>query len=61
LYIIDNTCLSVKENGYKYVLDAIISLITPNTTNNYMNTGFSRLLDANTIIANYNSTITNYQ
>ena len=26
-----------------------------------MNTGFSRLLDANTIIANYNSTITNYQ
>ena len=61
LYIIDNNCLPVKENGYKYVLDTIISLIIPNTTNNYINTGFSRLLEANNIITNYNSIITNYQ
>lgn len=61
LYIIDNNCLPVKENGYKYVLDAIINLIAPNAANNYINTGFSRLLDANTIITNYNSIITNYQ
>ena len=61
LYIIDNNCLPVKENGYKYVLDNIISLIIPNTTNNYINTGFSRLLEANNIITNYNSIITNYQ
>ena len=61
LYIIDNNCLPVKENGYKYVLDNIISLIIPNTTNNYINAGFSRLLEANNIITNYNSIITNYQ